>query len=139
MRHFTENFLGEIIRQCVCACGRAKWNGAGGATDGGGQNDAEESSLLAMRNFVGKLVLWVEKAQEMGWIAESDAKSYFKMLWGVNNDSSSCKDATDFSSTSAFAPSSGELSSLLSLLPPRLEVLDACVLAAAGDAPGATI
>lgn len=144
---FAREYLGSIVHECVRACQRTESRSC--ATDELGCSD---NNLSASQTFVEQLVLWVIKAQELGWFSDSDSDSlvqgYMKMLWGLRSGHArdiATQDAADCDqlmynhapepsiTPSILTSASSSSSSLLSLPPSQLAAIHACLLAAAGD------
>jgi hypothetical protein len=142
---FAREYLGSIVHECVRACQRTELRPC--ATDELGCSD---NNLAASHAFVEQLVLWMIKAQELGWFSDSDGlvQGYMKMLWGIRSSHAhdiAIQDAADCdqpmynhapkpSITPSFLTSaSSSSSSLLSLPPSQLAAIHACLLASTGD------
>ena len=131
MQQFARNSLGDIVRECVSACGRAGLKQGHGNSDSdsnaGGQDDADSASKV----FVRKLFSWVVIAQQSRWIDDASAQAYLKMLWGVGDhagDSSGVIDSVPLPPSSDPSPASFQIS--------KPAALQACLRAAAGDVHG---
>jgi hypothetical protein len=130
MRFFAQHNLRDIVRECEASFRRAMLSSSGGERGGG------PCSEVALKILVEKLVIWAQQAQELEWICESDARVHLKMLWGIISDAGNSIDES-ISPSAADPPSSLAQTSFSLLTPPsRLAAIHACLLAAAGDAPG---
>ena len=134
MQQFARNSLGDIVRECVSACGRAGLKQGHGNSDSdsnaGGQDDADSASKV----FVRKLFSWVVLAQQSRWIDDASAQAYLKMLWGVGDHAGDSSGGIDSVPAAPLPPSSNPSSASFQISQPA--ALQAYLRAAAGDVHG---